>query len=81
MSMGKPLIFTIIGLTLIVINLTTFTVNERDLAIKLQVGEVVQSDYEPGLHFKLHLYKQSKNSQNESKLLMDAQSEFSLVSV
>ena len=53
MNIGKPLIFTIVGLTLIAINLTAFTVNERELAIKLQVGEVVQSDYEPGLHFKL----------------------------
>ena len=25
----------------------------RELAIKLQLGEVVQSDYEPGLHFKM----------------------------
>ena len=53
MNIGKPLIFTVIGLALVAINLTTFTVNERELAIKLQVGEVVQSDYEPGLHFKL----------------------------
>jgi len=53
MNIGKPLIFTIVGLALIAINLTAFTVNERELAIKLQVGEVVQSDYEPGLHFKL----------------------------
>jgi membrane protease subunit HflC len=29
-----------------------FTVDERELAIKLQVGKVVASDYEPGLHFK-----------------------------
>ena len=53
MNIGKPLIFTIVGLALIAINLTAFTVNERELAIKLHVGEVVQSDYEPGLHFKL----------------------------
>jgi len=53
MNIGKPLIFTVIGLALVAINLTTFTVNERELAIKLQVGEVVQSNYEPGLHFKL----------------------------
>jgi membrane protease subunit HflC len=28
-------------------------VNERELAIKLQVGEVVQAHYDPGLHFKI----------------------------
>jgi membrane protease subunit HflC len=53
MNIGKPLIFTVIGLALVAINLTAFTVNERELAIKLQVGEVVKSNYEPGLHFKL----------------------------
>jgi len=53
MNIGKPLIFTVIGLALVAINLTAFTVNERELAIKLQVGEVVQSNYDPGLHFKL----------------------------
>jgi membrane protease subunit HflC len=33
--------------------MSAFTVNERELAIKLQVGEVVRADYEPGLHFKI----------------------------
>ena len=53
MNMGKTGLITIIGLALVVLNLTAFTVNERELAIKLQVGEVVQADYEPGLHFKI----------------------------
>lgn len=43
----------IAGLVLVILGLSTFTVNERELAIKLQVGEVVRSDYEPGLHFKI----------------------------
>ena len=30
-----------------------FTVNERELAIKLRFGEVRQSEYEPGLNFKI----------------------------
>ena len=29
-----------------------FIVNERELAIKFRLGEIVRSDYEPGLHFK-----------------------------
>ena len=43
----------ITGLVLVAIGLSAFTVNERELAIKLQVGEVVESDYAPGLHFKI----------------------------
>ena len=45
------------GLVLVTIGLSAFTVNERDLAIKLQVGEVVESDYAPGLHFKIPIYQ------------------------
>jgi len=41
-----------LGLVLVVIGLSAFTVNERELAIKLQLGQVVKADYEPGLHWK-----------------------------
>jgi len=43
----------ITGLVLVAIGLSAFTVNERELAIKLQVGEVVKSDYSPGLKWKI----------------------------
>jgi membrane protease subunit HflC len=43
----------IVGLIFVVIGLSSFIVNERELAIKLQVGEVVQAKLEPGLHFKI----------------------------
>lgn len=43
----------IVGLIFVVIGLSAFTVNERELAIKLQVGEVVVDHYEPGLNFKI----------------------------
>ena len=33
--------------------MSIFTVDERERAINLQLGEVVRADYEPGLHFKL----------------------------
>ena len=32
---------------------SVFTVGERDLAIKFRFSEIVASDYEPGLHWKL----------------------------
>ncbi len=46
-------IVIILGLALVALGISAFTVNERELAIKLQVGEVVREDYEPGLHFKI----------------------------
>jgi len=45
------------GLLLVGIGLSAFTVNQRELAIKLQVGEVVRADYEPGLHFKIPVFQ------------------------
>jgi membrane protease subunit HflC len=47
------MVVIVFGLGLLVLGLTAFTVNERELAIKLQVGEVVESAYEPGIHFKI----------------------------
>lgn len=52
--------FTVIvlfGLLLVVLGLSAFTVNERELAIKLQVGQVVQGNYDPGLHFKFPIFQ------------------------
>jgi membrane protease subunit HflC len=46
-------IVVVFGLLLVGIGLSAFTVNERELAIKLQLGQVVEADYEPGLHWKL----------------------------
>ncbi len=53
MKNGRFRIVIILGLALVALGISAFTVNERELAIKLQVGEVVRSDYEPGLHFKI----------------------------
>ena len=30
-----------------------FTVDERDLAIKFRLGKIIQTEFEPGLHFKM----------------------------
>jgi len=36
----------------IVVGMSVFVVDEREHALKFQLGEIVRSDYEPGLHFK-----------------------------
>lgn len=53
MSNARFTIMVIVGLLVIAIGLSAFTVNERDMAIKLQVGRVVEADYAPGLHWKI----------------------------
>lgn len=53
MKNPKFMVIVVLGLVFVVIGLSAFTVNERELAIKLQVGQVVQANYEPGLYFKI----------------------------
>ena len=53
MNNSKFPIALIVGLIVVIVALSAFTVNERELAIKLQVGEVVESKLDPGLHFKI----------------------------
>ena len=52
MTSGRFAFVVALGLVFVAIGLSAFTVNERELAIKLQLGEVVQADYAPGLHWK-----------------------------
>ncbi len=57
MNNGRFAFVIIVGLVLVVAGLSLFTVNERELAIKLQLGEVVRSNYDPGLHWKIPVFQ------------------------
>lgn len=50
--MNKGLLVFVVGV-LILGGLCVFTVDERELVIRFQLGQIKQADYEPGLHFKL----------------------------
>jgi len=52
MNSSRFTFVVVIGLLFVAIGLSAFTVNERELAIKLQLGEVVKADYAPGLYWK-----------------------------
>ena len=52
MNNGRFGIFVFAGLGIVIAGLALFTVDERELAIKLRVGEVVTADYDPGLKWK-----------------------------
>lgn len=41
---------------LILLTFSVFTVRETETAIRFQLGEIVQSDYQPGLHFKVPFF-------------------------
>ena len=57
MSSGRFAFFVVAGLLIVIAGLSLFTVDERELAIKLRVGEVVESGYEPGLHWKIPVFE------------------------
>lgn len=57
MNNSRLKVVVVVGLILVAIGLSAFTVNERELAIKLQVGKVVASNLDPGLHFKIPVYQ------------------------
>ena len=44
-----------IGLLAILASMTAFTVNETQLALKFKLGEIMRTDYKPGLHFQIPL--------------------------
>ena len=45
---------SVIGLLVaaLIASMSFFTVSETELALKLRFGEIIQAEYEPGLHFK-----------------------------
>lgn len=50
--MGNKIVVAI-GALLVVLSMSVFTVSETERAIKFQLGEIVEYDFKPGLHFKL----------------------------
>ena len=53
MSSKFNLVFAVGLLAAVTIWLTVFTVDEREHVIQFRFGEIVKSDYQPGLHFKI----------------------------
>jgi membrane protease subunit HflC len=46
------LLLILVVLVVAAISMSVFTVDERELVIKFRFGEIIQSEFEPGLHFK-----------------------------
>ena len=58
MNIKAPVIIVILLLAAISWFSFTFTVKEYETALKLRLGEVAESDYKPGIHFKIPLWNQ-----------------------
>jgi len=60
MSQYKHLLPAGIALLALIVYASTFVVKEYETAIKLRLGEIVGSDYPPGLHLKLPILDEIK---------------------
>lgn len=56
--MSGKVILVLLVIAAIIASMSIFTVDERERALNLQLGEVVAADYEPGLHFKAPLVQE-----------------------
>ncbi len=71
MTNARFVVLVLIGLAFVGIGLSAFTVNERELAIKLRLGEVVQANYEPGLYWKIPVYHNIRKFQKRIMTIQD----------
>lgn len=58
MALSKMIVILIVAL--ILLSMSVFTVSETQKAIKFRLGEVVSTDYAPGLYFKIPLINNVK---------------------
>ncbi|MEM7208323.1 MAG: protease modulator HflC [Pseudomonadota bacterium] len=49
-------VLILLAVVALIISSATFTVHERERAIKLALGEIVEADFTPGLYFKVPFY-------------------------
>ena len=47
------LVLILLAVVAIVVSMSLFSVDEREFAVKFRFGEIVGTDYKPGLHFKI----------------------------
>lgn len=57
MSKGSLFSLIILVIGVVVVSSSLYVVDEREVAIKLQFGEIVESDIKPGLHFKVPFFQ------------------------
>ena len=53
MNTKLPIVIILLVLIVVGFKAFTFTVNEKEYALKLKIGKVVKADYEPGLQWKI----------------------------
>lgn len=52
----NPFVLMFLALVFLLVSAFLFTVHERELAIKVRLGEITEGKYEPGLHTKIPVF-------------------------
>ncbi len=76
MKLSSTPIMVIVALLGLIAYGSLFTVNERELAIKFRFSEIINSDYEPGLHFKLPFVNSVRTYPKRLLTIMNPQEPF-----
>ena len=71
MTNARFVVLVLLGLVFVGIGLSAFTVNERELAIKLRLGEVVEAGYDPGLYWKIPVYHNIRKFERRIMTIQD----------
>jgi membrane protease subunit HflC len=78
-KVGQNKLLVAIGAVFFIVSTAVFTVSETERAIKFRLGEVIETDFSPGLHFKLPFINNVKKF--DSRILtMDSKPERFLTS-
>ncbi|UCC56742.1 MAG: protease modulator HflC [Gammaproteobacteria bacterium] len=74
--MAKSRLFMVLGVIgLLVLVTSFFIVDERQVAIKFQLGKIIESEYEPGLHFMKPLFINNVSKFDKRILTLDTRPE------
>ena len=74
--MAASRLFMVLGVVgLLVVATSFFIVDERQVAIKFQLGKIVESEYEPGLHFMKPLFINNVRKFDKRILTLDTRPE------
>ncbi len=71
MTNARFVVLVLLGLAFVGVGLSAFTVNERELAIKLRLGEVVKAGYDPGLYWKVPVYHNIRKFEKRIMTIQD----------
>ena len=79
-------LFLALVVAAILISFFVFTVKENEIAIKFKFGEIVRTDYEPGLHWRIPIYnnvvkldKRIQTLDNEPEPVLNTDKEYLMV--